>query len=370
MIKCDKQKAMNNFKLTYSLIYLLPMFLFLGVGCTSESEEIQPDDTETNLPISWSVQSVQEKETRALVDGTVLQNLCMETADGTNESIGIWGRYVFMDEETGVKTEEEVFTATPLTYALQDDTYVWRYTGELRYWVPEAVYDFRACYPQKVVTSLMTQMDATMFQGGPINTEVLQEDILVSAIQVDTKTADLTNPVPLNFQHVFAALKFKVKAASGFNPPTGEGITSCWLQNETAATDLFSPSGYLVYSSDITWRPYESSTAPMYLWKHRGLSFNSEVELYTSNSGQDGEVYTGNGGWLLVVPQQVKAGTLNFCYTMKEMGDKVFSVKIPAITYEPGKKYSYMLEIDGSDMELILTIEPWNKLDISYDIKV
>ena len=79
-----------------------------------------------------------------------------------------------------------------------------------------------------------------------------------------------------------------LKAVDGFVPATGEGVTSCWLQNKTNATNLFSPSGYLVHSGnaspDITWHPYESSAAPMYKWKHQGVSFDKENTLYTSNN--------------------------------------------------------------------------------------
>ena len=108
----------------------------------------------------------------------------------------------------------------------------------------------------------------------------------------------------------------------------------------------------------------------MYLWKHSGLSFNTEATLYTSNNGNTGSQYTNNDGWLLIVPQQVKEGTLRFYYTLNMTGNQVYSVGIPAITYEYGKKYTYMLEISGSEVDITLTIAPWNKLDSSYDINL
>ena len=224
------------------------------------------------------------------------------------------------------------------------------------------------------MTTLMTQMDATIFQGGPINTSTLQEDILVAAIQIDTRSTNLSEAVPLDMKHIFASIKFKVKAVDGFVPATGEGVTSCWLQNKTNATNLFSPSGYLVHSGnaspDITWHPYESSAAPMYKWKHQGVSFDKENTLYTSNNELEGEQYTHNNGWLFVVPQTVKEGTLQFCYTLKNSGEQVFPVNIPAITYEEGKQYTYMLEVRGSEVGVKLTIAPWNYLESSHDITI
>jgi hypothetical protein len=175
-------------------------------------------------------------------------------------------------------------------------------------------------------------------------------------------------------QHIFAAIKFKVKAADGFTPASGEGVTSCWLQNKSDAKNLFSPSGYLVHSGNvgpvITWYPYESSKAPMYVWKHQGMNFETEKTLYTSNAGLDGSEYTHNDGWILVVPQTVKEGTLQLCYTLKNAGSQVFSANIPAVEYEHGKKYTYVLSITGSGVNIALTIKPWNHLDSSYDITI
>lgn len=354
--------------------YLLLTVLFTLAGCAWETDNPFPEPMPvTKYPISWSVNQIEGNSTRALADNRTLEASCTAAADGTCESIGVWGQYTI--KSNGETRTIQEFDAAPLTYGLKDsETNIynyWNYPGEDRYWKIPAVYDFRACYPQKLMTSLMTQMDATIIQGGPINTLVLQEDILVASIQVDTRTANLADAVPLNMQHIFAAVMFKVKAVDGFLPADSEGVTSCWLQNNTNATNLFSPSGYLVYSgnpAEITWYPYESSAAPMYKWKHQGVNFYWENTLYTPNNGREGEEYTHNDGWLLFIPQTVKEGTLDFCYTLKNAGEQVFKVNIPAITYEEGKKYTYMLEIRGSEVDINLSIAPWNHKESSHDI--
>ena len=355
-------------------INILLAVLFIIAGCAQETDFPFPEPVPVSRnPISWNIEQVQ---TRALINDNSLCDACKVKADGTNESIGVWGQYTISLENQDQTFQE--FTATPLMYGTKEGEEnipdYWFYQGELRYWMTPSVYDFRACYPLKLMTSLMTQMDATIIQGGPINTSVLQEDILVAAIRVDTRTANLLEAVPLDMKHIFAAVKFKVKAVDGFMPASGEGVTSCWLQNKNNATNLFSPSGYLVHSGnaspDITWHPYESSAAPMYMWKHQGVSFNEENTLYTPNDGMDGEQYTHNDGWLLIVPQTVKEETLQFCYTLKNAGNQVFAVNIPPITYEHGKKYTYVLEIRGSETELKLSIAPWNHLESSYDITI
>lgn len=357
----------------HSHIILLLASTLLFVNCAQEEDWLPPGpQLATHTPIQWTVQQVPTM--RALMNDDLLCSTCTPNTAGVSESIGLWGRFI---STTSVDPSYvTVFDATPLTFAPKaQDTNPhnnWNYPGEVKMWELRSVYDFRACYPQQLMSSLMTQMDATVFQGGPINTLTLQEDLLVAATQVNTATADLVKPVKLNMQHIFAAIKFKVKAVDGFLPPSGEGVTSCWLQNQSSATDLFSPSGYLVHSGnaspEIKWYPYESSATPMYEWEHQGISFAYENTLYTPNSGKKGSQYTENDGWLLIVPQTVREGTLRFYYTLKNAGSQAFSVAIPPITYQPGKQYTYLLEIRGSSAELSVTIQPWNHLDASHDI--
>lgn len=355
-------------------IYLLLMAISTIAGCARETSESLEPTPAYQKTINWRVQSDNVQPGRALMNNTLLESSCTPATGG--QSIGIWGDYTLENNNQTITTN--VFNATRLVFERLDEntnpTCDWNYRGDPRYWEMGATYDFRACYPQDLMTSLMTQIDAKVLQGGPINTSTIQQDILVAATQVNTLRTDLTKPVDLKMEHIFAAIQFKVKAKYGYNPPNDEGVTSCWLQNQNSATDLFSPSGYLVYSGntnpEITWYTYESSTAPMYVWKHACLPFQTENTLYIRNDGMTGSEYTTNDGWLLVVPQKVKAETLRFYYTLKYTGEQIYSVNIPAITYEHGKKYTYMLEISGSDVEISLTIAPWNKMDSSYDINL
>ena len=355
---------------------MLGMTLFMA-GC-SVADSSQVAETPTGpMPartISWSIQQGGVSATRALVDDDALRLTCTPNVYGDHERIGVWGQY--STTEDGQQRTYNVFNATPLTYAPKleytNPYNDWNYPGEARFWMTNSQYSFRACYPQALMTSLMTQMEPTIMQGGPINTSVLQEDMLVAASYVDVQTEMPSGPVLLDMKHIFAALKFKVRPADGYTPSSGEGITSCWLQNKGTATNLFSPSGYLVHAGnvnpEITWHTYESSSVPMYKWEHTGLSIAGENDLYTESGTVSGHEYTGNEGWILVVPQQVQGGTLQFCYTMNSAGSHVFSVDIPAVRYEHGKRYTYILEIKGASVDLKLTIADWNRLDSVHDI--
>ena len=341
-------------------IYSLLAALWILVDCT-QGADLLPEST--TYPIRWSVDLEQGQDARALVDAGLLQTICTQTGDGTNESLGVWGQHTYKG-----RTVQD-FQDTPLNFASTG----WSYSGDTRYWVLEAVYDFRAYYPQQLMSELMTEKNATCFRGR-VNTQEVQKDILVTARQVDTRTANLNDAVPLNMQHVFAAIRFKVKAINGFTPAEGDGITSCWLQNATGATNLFSPSGTLEHigneAPEINWTKDASTTAPMYRWEHEGLRYDTETMFYSSNGNGVGNVYTQNDGWLLVVPQEVKSETLSFCFTRKNAGDKVFSVKIPAVTYERGKRYNYLLEVNGANAELSLSIQPWNMKDFGHKVNI
>ncbi len=356
------------YPINWGALFLLLTF----VACAeNEAPAEEPLLEETDGLICWDVQSYAIPQSKALVDSDVLQTAC----GSGGESIGIWGEYTMTtDEGTSTTT---VFDATPLTYGKKNDETTnnpyndWNYPGKPKFWKMGATYLFKFCFPQARMMNLMTDVTPEVIQG-PVNTSEIQEDLLVASAYVDTNTANLAQPVPLKMQHIFAAIRFKVKAVEGFTPATGEGVTSCWLQNKTNDNNLFSPAGYLVHSGNaepvITWHTYESSSAPMYKWEHNGVSFESENTLYTPNEGKTGEEYTHNDGWVLVVPQTVKAETLQFCYTLKNAGNQVVSVNIPPVTYEHGKQYTYVLEIRGSEADISLTVKPWNHLDSSYDI--
>lgn len=351
---------------------LISSTLLLGLSACSGDNGLLPKPESKSNTINWAVNSSVVMQSRVLVDDDVLQNACKPVPGGTCESVGVWGQYVI--EENGQPSTHAEFTAVPLTYAAKTEETNpynnWNYPGKARAWTYGGIYTFCACYPQTLMESLMTEITPTILQG-VVNTAEVQADLLVASAYVDTNTSVPSGPVPLEMKHILAALRFGVQAEQGYDPGD-DAVTSCWLQNQIAVTDLFSTSGYLVYSgnetSTIVWHPYESNTIPMYVWEHSmGLTFNDESKtwLYTDNADN---AYTTNDGWLLVVPQQVKSNSLHFCYTLKNAPGKVFTRVVPPITYQPGYKYTYGLSIGGADATLTLTIAPWNRLESSYNI--
>ena len=185
----------------FSYIFLLLIAISTIAGCAEETiESLQPTPAYKKM-ISWSVVSNNTQPGgRALMNNTLLQEACTPTIGG--ESIGIWGDFTVRQDNEYVTFKE--FNATQLVYAAKAEdsnpTSDWNYLGKARYWENAATYNFRACYPQELMTNLMTEIGATILQGGPINTSTIQEDILVAATQVNTLTANLSKPVELNME--------------------------------------------------------------------------------------------------------------------------------------------------------------------------
>ncbi|MBR5297661.1 MAG: fimbrillin family protein, partial [Parabacteroides sp.] len=270
------------------------------------------------------------------------------------------------------------FDAVPLTYVAKDNSNPthWNYPGEDKFWKLGATYTFRACFPQKLMTSLMIEMNAVMIQGGPVTTTTMQEDLMVASAYVNTVSDDLSRPITLKLRHLMSAIRFQVQADEGYTPATGEGISSCWLVNKRDDDTGFSTSGYLVYNGvdtweSIVWHKYASSSDKMYYWEHNpGVTFsNTPTSLYVDDLDltTEGDEFSQQDGWVLIVPQE-NDGSLCLCYTLNNAPDMVFEKNIPAITYEAGKKYNYILTISGTEVTLTLKMADWNQLDSSYDI--
>ena len=247
----------------------------------------------------------------------------------------------------------------------------------------------------------------------------------------DPKT--LEDPVTLNFRHAMSALRFRFKfvddAADGVFY-SEDRLTSCWFEN--ADEDGFALTGYLIYGDGesyadeglINWR-YQYCPQPgimFYHWEPQtGIPFwnrlNSDVfdkstdqliaTAFTVNSDGEEPVYgkelIKHGGWLSVIPQP-STGNVRLCFTTKSSGSTVFTVIIPKRTgtaqeifekypdeperqkdpaaqvdddgnalgmddFVPGWRYTYTISISKTNAELKLGIEPWNRLDSSYDIR-
>lgn len=336
--------------------------LLLMIGCSTDEKMDTPASQPevTAYPITCSVhQTGSMPQSRALIDGAnqaerdaALQTACTPGIGG--EAIAIYGNYTM---EGGAATT--VFTNTSLVYdasvGTNDETNQinWNYNGE-QFWVKDAVYTFRACYPQETFTGSTTSVEVTDY-----NTLSTQKDLMTAYAQVDTKTnpTAMQDPVTLNMNHALAAVCFIVK--SGDKDGSDMELASLTFKG------LYSVGSFI----------YNSNAAPKmadwmnrkdiadYKWTKGGLTFKAET-LVKGFSSTTLPTYA-EDGYILVIPQdyrspQIDLKTTERTYTGVSLGNNV--------TYEPGKKYTYVITVSPNQLKVTLSIKAWHKLNSSYDI--
>lgn len=176
----------------------------------------------------------------------------------------------------------------------------------------------------------------------------------------------------------------------------------------------------------IDWHESYNSPATerMYYWESDGIELtNSQTEAdpdddktekvataYTDKSlTTDGSEFINNDGYVLIIPQPSE-GTVQLCFTTYEGGETVYRVAIPRITgtsqatqrenntykdkdgntvpeycdngsielgdarnaegtdFVAGYRYTYMVTISKTNLNVSLSIAPWNELKSSFDI--
>lgn len=392
------------------------------VGCSNDEEPIAPTPEAAPTSISWSVLPVDGMQSsRALVNNdAALQAAC---ANGTGEGIGIWGDYDLTIN--GVKSTIEGFLDdVKLVYygisATEDSPTGWDYVADDQFWELGGQYRFRAYYPQTAIRDhVISSSNATTFVIN-YNTTQLQEDLLVAYQPINTMQWNLAEPVPLQFRHALAGLRFQFQLEQGLNET--DYLTSCWLQN-TSARD-FTSVGMLAYGTEdpnnnneynpnwLDWHESYNSpaTEKMYYWKcpRTGSTGGIEIKMqgsanpataYTNATGTtEGTAFLNNDGYVLIIPQQ-SDGTVQLCFTTYEGGETVYRIPLPQVTgtstdtqrgnfsydenntlilgsaidasgtdFVAGYLYTYMVTITKTNLGMTLSIAPWNELKSSFDI--
>ena len=219
-------------------------------------------------------------------------------------------------EGTGSSTFEKT-----VTYYEEDD--VWIYEG-LEYWLPGVDYWFKAFYPSELSKGTLAvdnddKNQNFTIEGYDITT---QEDIMVAeakaSVGADASAPASGSVVELDFQHLLANVVVKIKAEID-----GVTINSITISN---IADYGTYSEQKWSSSNKTSITVEPNVA---------LSKGEEYVDVT------------NGG-ILVIPAEANGVTLSISTSSKNYDN----IKIPAINWEIGNKYTYTIEIQQNDIIL------------------
>lgn len=331
------------------------------------------------------------------------------------ESVGIWADFDYLGSTT-----KNLLSNVELAYypkaSGNSDGWNYNYGTDEEYWQLGGVYRFRAYYPQQLLRSadmIMETSSATTFVVD-YNTLTAQEDLLVSYMEVDTKTwPDLSKPVQMEMHHALSALQFRVqfKYTETDKYYDDDCLTSCWMAN--TMDDGFGSVGIFGYGAlddggnyDAEKMVWKKSFSPFkddkfFKWEYTGgtdaglkfwnediagVDYDPDREVhqavaYSVAPTGSGALYSENGGWIFVMPQESK-GLVQFCFTTREGGeDNVYRVTLPLKTgtsasgpdpdgtfWIPGYRYTYTISITKTNLDVMVTIAPWNKYDSSFDI--
>ena len=197
-----------------------------------------------------------------------------------------------------------------------------------------------------------------------------QWDILYSEIFTTTAAAWKSNntvdtPVALHMKHLFSAVSIMVKNCTE-EAVTVNSLTPNIPNQGSAVIDYSGDAVSVQYTAPVvsTTEPFIAnpipSTAPLTI-PANGLMDGLKQEIATEN------------GYMVVWPQEFEDGdlTVSVSYTVtlpaeEEGGDPISTtfnpeVKIPAVVWEAGKKYTYTLLITPSDIQLVFKVMPWDE---------
>lgn len=354
-----------------------------------------------------------------------LDDMCTPSVGG--RAIALWGDYC-RNRESKDRTEYvDIFESAQLTCNPEATGTSWVYDGPARYWLRGCSYRFRAYFPA-MIEPVSSSNISTLSLEYPSNR--VQEDLLVAYNEADSDSPDFDprRPVELYFRHTLAALKLKFE----LDYANTDTITACWFEN--GVRDDFAVGGILfcerresggrIFSSAEP--PRESELDSYFQWlegyhpepkvdrfykwtctrtggRHNGLPLKTTLDAdnnlrvetaacaYLCEPGMTdaGELFTRNGGWLLIMPQE-STGNLQLCFqTVHGGGSTVFRVAIPKNTgpvtnddgdyvdaagnivgdvsqaaqydrWRAGKRYTYTVRIRKSDLSVSLAVADWN----------
>lgn len=219
-------------------------------------------------------------------------------------------------EGTGSSTFEKT-----VTYYEDDD--VWTYEG-LEYWISGVNYWFKAFYPAQLTAGTLA-VDNTVTDDSVQSFTITNFDITK---QEDVMVAEATASVPngatcptdgsvvnLNFKHLLANVTIKAKSQ----------IDGVIMQK-------------IVIGSADTNSTYNGS-----VWSLSGNTTSIEYSQPTTLTKGAEFVDVTNGG-ILVIPASTNKKTLTI------QANKTYNLEFPTGTWEPGKRYTYTLEIKQDDI--------------------
>lgn len=278
----------------------------------------------------------------------------------------------------------DIFRGMELTCHETGETlepYKWTYSP-LSYWRSQGVYNFTSIYPSDARIEYGTS-------GGKLvaTYSMLADDcdLMVASAQRDMDLGEGTSKVPLQFRHACAAVRFLFRKAPGSE--SDYFVDSFELQNLSAVGRLV--ANWVVTNNpnpgdkeyQISWTPSEAKSSGIYAWQ--AASQSDWIEVPTEYA-VDAATPTQIEKWHFVIPQQLLGDgvihpTLKFSLHVGNDPTPVYThLLLPeednpesqnpiAIKWEPGKIYTYKVQIQPSTAYIEVEVKSWDEYYLSVD---
>ena len=357
--------------------YTVVVALFALVGCNNIPEVEPPQPIDGPL-LSFGVPTSTEVEPVSEMGRTGAGSTTITESNLNGHKIAVFGRY-----ETGA----HIFQNHPETLyyvaSFRDakgatHTNQWVYGDTSKYncdtdeeprrpWYRLMDHEFRAFIPFNPdgndhtnglpPENIQSMSDATKLVLN-YYTQTNKFDLMVArALRNPTKDAEGVGRVRLEFQHVLSALQFCIK----HKVESTDKLTEAYI-------DGISASGVLYYGvrvggdseTNIHWTPAMPNNNN-YRWS--GLKTIGTTDA-TAAVPYDGE------GVIFAIPQTIEERQVSFVFKTQAGNQALHRAYLPAMTFEPGKKYVFEMELSGASLNLTVNIKDWTEVKSNQDIYI
>ena len=245
----------------------------------------------------------------------------------------------------------------------------WTYTP-LQYWKHSGSYRFMAVYPALDHNTCSFSPS----QNRLVSTYLMHGDdydlMVAEAERVDLSTDYMTktDTVALRFKHATAAVRFLFR--KGLD--AGENnyyLHSFELQKVHTVGALMYDAGTTISAN--SWYVAEYLDPRVFIWESESYTDNKEVP--DSYANYLGAYAASTARWHYVIPQQLseKTAAINFSVLVNENDENAVPVyttlDLPAINWEPGKAYTYYIQIQPGTVDITVTTIPWDNYSVATD---
>ncbi|WP_292269888.1 fimbrillin family protein [Butyricimonas sp.] len=228
----------------------------------------------------------------------------------------------------------------------------WTYAPK-KAWVNSANYKFRAYYPSTAAVEGTTSSANLL----TVEYNIARDNFdLLVAYAERYPAAEGYGAVTMPFKHALAALRFEIKYDDDVN--TTDRVTKAYLR-DICVVGLMTFGG--TPSDRIVWYKSYSDTEPRYTWEG--------VKEFGAGNTRKATVYDGEG-IVFAIPQAVGEKTTAFHFLTEAEGNTPHVAYIPAVTWEPGKVYTYTITLSGSALHVAVSIKEWKTIRSNADIYI